>query len=192
MIEENKKHLSILGKEIQGFRYNLDGVLGYHYSKLGDYIEGYVQVYRNGCIEMLRTLWDWTQKNPKSIPAIEIENWILKSLESLLSIADVIEINRPFSIGITLLDVEDYDITLLPWVAGHIPPTAETIDRYQILIPEVIIEDSTESIESTMLPAFNSMWNSGAWPKSYTYNEDGTRKEDYSWTKYDLSERFPV
>jgi hypothetical protein len=190
IIEEHKEHLSPLGKDAHRFRFNFDGILGYHHSDAG-HVDSYVQVYRNGCIEMLRTLWDWIQEYPGTIPAIEIENWILRSLDSFCTLIDLTEIDWPASIAVSLLGFKGYRITLLPWVGGHIPPTVEKVDRNEILIPEAIIEDSTTSIEATMLPVFNTIWNSAAWPKSYTYNEDGIRSEQYSFDK-NLSRQFPV
>ncbi len=193
-IEKTKKRLSILGLDIHELRYNFDGVLGHHYSEWGnrEYIDGYIQVYRNGCIEMLRTLWDWDQKYPQTIPAISIENWILKSLDSLYNLIDVTEIEFPVSIGVTLLGFEAYRITLLPYISGQLLSTAEAVDRKEIVIPEIVIEDSTTSIESIMLPVFNTMWNSAAWPGSYAYDENKTRNENYSWTENGISKRFPI
>ncbi|MFW9804417.1 MAG: helix-turn-helix domain-containing protein [Candidatus Thorarchaeota archaeon] len=192
-IEKNKADLSILGLNPHQLRFNFDGILGYHHSELGkgEYIDGYIQVFRSGSIEMLRTLWDWNQEHPHTIPAISIENWILKSMTSICVLIDETEIDWPISIGVTLLYLKDYEITLLPWISGHISPTIEKVDRNEILIPEVVMESSKESIEAKMLPVFNTMWNAAAWPKSYAYNEDGSRDETYSFTR-DFGRRFHV
>jgi hypothetical protein len=48
-----------------------------------------------------------------------------------------------------------------------------TIDRANVLIPEVLIEDFGQDITTTMRPVLDALWQSSNYPKDIYYDDDG-------------------
>jgi hypothetical protein len=49
------------------------------------------------------------------------------------------------------------------------------IDRDAMLIPEVLIENTSERSESLLRPVFDMIWNAAGWARSAHYDKDGAR-----------------
>jgi len=50
------------------------------------------------------------------------------------------------------------------------------LQRDDLLLPELIIEDYPEDVSSILKPLFDSLWNAFGWQRSLHYDEEGKWK----------------
>jgi hypothetical protein len=48
-----------------------------------------------------------------------------------------------------------------------------SINRRIVLLPDVLIQDFAQPLESTCRPIFDAVWNAGGYPKSMNYDDNG-------------------
>jgi hypothetical protein len=156
-------------------RINLDGIL-----KTDDFNKAknsYCQIFRTGIIESL-----WLNlcnipdefKIPNGdlvIPGLCFENKIIETLADYISFLSSIEMRTPWFLFICLLNVKN------AYIAGSSGRdyTNDPIDRNNLIIPEVIIEDVKLAPTIILKPIFDAVWNAGGLDGSPTYNAKGER-----------------
>jgi len=47
------------------------------------------------------------------------------------------------------------------------------IDRDQLNVPELMLEDVTKDSAELLRPVFDAVWNAAAWPRCFNYDQDG-------------------
>ena len=150
-------------------RYNFDGFLQTSSPS------GYVQVFRNGIIEIADCCMLAEYRKQEEIgrsnnliygPMLEFE--VIEAVKRSLTFLEHMEIPSPYAIGISLFDVGGYavvsDVTRFIG-ENHI------IDRTNLFIPMVIVEDSPKDNDVALLlkPAFDILWQASNWPQSKSY-----------------------
>jgi hypothetical protein len=48
------------------------------------------------------------------------------------------------------------------------------IDREELEVPELMIEDLGSAPADVLRPVFDAVWNAAAWPRCLNYDKDGT------------------
>lgn len=66
----------------------------------------------------------------------------------------------------------------MPTGARTIGRYTNLIDRNDLLVPEILIEDISLSAESTLRIAFDSVWNAAGQPQSPFYDAEGNWNPD--------------
>lgn len=154
------------------YRINFDGFLLYSQSNDNGASYSYTQFYRNGIIEMVNSnLLDSWGSDDKYIPSTLYENEIIKTLKRCISYYEDVGINTPIFGFISLVGVKGYIMavdTSKYWVMKH-----DSIDRDVLLTPEIIIDNYDESIEKTIKPCFDFIWNACGFEGSLNFDEDG-------------------
>jgi hypothetical protein len=166
-----------LDGRVQHQRYNLDGLLNYSpvYSQPSTY--SYIQLFRNGIIEMVETsmLRRGREDGPLCIPSINFEKGVLEVLPAYFRIQKLLGVAPPLLIMLTLLGVSGYTMAVSHRLA--FPGEREyPIDRDVLVIPETIVENFDAGIDApatVMRPIFDSVWNATGWPRSMSYNDEG-------------------
>lgn len=185
-IEKNREYLQPFGTKGCAYRYNFDGYLAFDMfpDPSSTASISYTQVFRNGCIESVKSLWFWLEENPSTLPALDIEIWVLQAIDDYLEFYRNLVISPPFVISMSVLGVEGYEITTKR-IGKDIPSIAITRESpYQLsnditfdnlLLPEVILDEYDANIDSRMKVPFDTLWNSAGWSRSYGYDEEGKR-----------------
>jgi hypothetical protein len=61
----------------------------------------------------------------------------------------------------------------------------KTMDRDNLFLPEVLLENTEISIETVMQSSFDMIWNAAGWARSFNYDESGQYpenwREDIDW-----------
>lgn len=157
-----------------GTRYNIDGLITYSDSS-AEKSHTYTQLYRNGIIEAVEGFLLRPRQNDNNmllIPSVAYEEELIGSLRVYLKIMQNIKVELPIILFLTLLNVKGYYMALnearYPFVDHHL------IDRENLLLPEVVIEDYNDSPDKILKPCFDAIWNACGFSKSFNY--DGTGK----------------
>jgi hypothetical protein len=161
------------------YRPNIDGYLAFM-SEFREPSLGYVQVFRNGCIESVRTLLSpiSKEKHPQKLDGYGIENMLLDSIPSYMQILNSLGVSLPIIVMITLLEMKDISIVIRGFGQTVIPSeygVQRPIDRNTLLIPEIMLEVFEADYEEVLEQSFHTIWNAAGWTGSPAYDEKGKR-----------------
>lgn len=155
-----------------GARHNFDGL--YTHADHNALSYSYVQVFRNGIVEMVNTsLLDPKFDNRKIIPSVAYEDEFRQALRRCLEIEKKLGAEPPFIIMLSLLGVKDYVMAVSQrrsFNDGH------PIDRDMLVVPEGLIETFEAPPDKTLRPILDAVWNAAGWPGTINFDEDDNWK----------------
>lgn len=105
------------------------------------------------------------------IPGARFEQIIVQSLDKHIRIHSILEIEPPYFLLVSVLGVEAHN--LLSRNDGFGGYGNNPIDRNDLLIPEILVEDNSLPSQSVLKPAFDALWNSAGQPESPFYDCHG-------------------
>ncbi len=150
----------------QSPHFNFDGLL----CELQD---TYIQVFRNGSIEAVDTTILGASRERRITSGDIYERKLLGTLKRSLVAQKQLGVEPPIFVMISFLGVKGYAIgfnSVNTWVyeaQDHI------IDRADLIVPEIMIDDFDSELTEVMKPAFDAIANAARWPRSMTYDKDG-------------------
>ncbi len=151
--------------------YNLDGVYTHNGANRDGKMEGYFQMFRNGCIEALGTKLAGMEDKQGHIYGNFFEEEIIKSLTKIKKLYELLTIEPPFLLSLSVLGVKGY--VMSAHRGGYQMYDKKLIDRNDLIIPEIIIEDAAFVSSEVLRPVFDMVWNAGGYEGSINYNEKG-------------------
>jgi hypothetical protein len=151
-------------------RYNFDGLLA---NDLPDgAASSYVQLFRNGIIEA--TLSDLNDSEPDK--KVFATNWqekrLIEALPIYLRAQQDIGVQPPIFLIFTLLGVSGYVLGLKSGLR-HMRHIQTPIDRDELEVPEIMLEDLGKDPAEVLRPVFDAVWNAAALPRCFNYDKDG-------------------
>lgn len=170
-------------------RFNIDGIVR---STKAEYDStstiGYTQVFRNGNIETVdMSLLGINAQNvakfnssvePKSFNGEKYERKILETVKRYIDLQKFLGIEPPFFVMVSFLSVKGYKIWHPNFKYEFSPYTGE-IDRVNLIIPEVMVENFDVNLSEVMKPIFDTVWNAAGYPASPNYDKEGKFKFGY-------------
>ena len=119
---------------------------------------GYTQVFRNGTIETVdmsllginaqNVAQFGTRVEPRSFSGEKYERKLVETVKRYIEL--------PFFIIVSFLEVKDYKISIQK-SEHHIIEYTDEIDRTNLIIPEVMVEDFDVNLADAMKPIFNTV-----------------------------------
>ncbi|MCK4358169.1 MAG: ATP-binding protein [Candidatus Cloacimonetes bacterium] len=147
-------------------KYNFDGIVKFH-----SFLKSYIQIYRNGIIEATYNRCFYTEDNIFGIT--DFEHHMIKSISYYLRNYREFNIEPPFVIFISLLEIGSYEIKHLETgYSFHHYIGSYKSDRNLLILPEIFINDYNIDVESQLKPYFDMVWNAYGIPQSLNYNKD--------------------
>ncbi len=143
-------------------RFNFDGFMMYTE-------EGYLQIFRNGVIEIVENNFLSHRKGQKFISP-EYESTILNQLEDMLNLQKKLKMNAPFMFAVSILGVKG---CYLGKTGNFQWFDSQPIDRENLNLSDVFIQDYGMDLRRGLRPIFDTVWNSAGWPRSMNYDEEG-------------------
>ena len=146
---------------------NFDGILTYTPFELKPQAYTYLQLRTNGILEAVNTSVLSRKQNDRNyaIPATAIRNELNDLIKRCLYIYKKYEIQPPFFLLLSFIGVRNYLLFLDPsrfmWTSQH------PIDRDNLIMPEVMIEDYDVDVNSHLQEIFNLLWNAVGLEKAY-------------------------
>src|SRR5260370_3694929 len=158
------------GQPTTSLRFNLDGIArSAQWTRNAaapvPIAAGYVQVFRNGIIEIVDVTILGVSGDKKQFLGEIFELRLLQAVEKHIELQQFLGIEPPVFIMVSLLGVRGYKIN-----RGNSPSNCtEEIDRMNLIIPEVIIytfDGGNDHITEVMRPVFDTTWNAANYPSS--------------------------
>ena len=181
-LEEKINNLSCFPLGYRGIgntRYNFDGFLAL--GELGRYnkkkITSYLLAFRNAIIESACNAITNKYDSAYAFPVIELEKFLICAYKQYLDFYKSINLPLPLIVFISILGTQNKYI-----VFDDIRHGGESgpIDRPELLMQEIIVESYDTKPKDVLKPAFDTIWNAADMSRSFSYNEDGSYKFDYS------------
>ncbi|MGK7954407.1 MAG: helix-turn-helix domain-containing protein [Crocosphaera sp.] len=156
------------------YRYNLDGFLRYNGNNISNY-NTYLQIFRSGIIESTTTCcfenYDHlkNKEKPKFIYK-GYENEIIYCLNNYLQLQKILNIPTPIILFLSMVGVSSY---IMGHNDGWDTSSHKAIDRDNLILPEVMIEDYNIDLYQKMKDTFDIVWNAAGHTRSLNYDEQG-------------------
>lgn len=152
------------------FRYNFDGFLCFTNT-----LYSYTQTFRNGIIEAVDAfILEPREPNnfSRNIPSIQYEEKVIQKLSEYISVQNNLGVEPPFLIMLSLLDVKGYSMSVSSGCMLDLDRVHQ-IERNNLLMPEVMVENFDFEPSKVMKPIFDAVWNACGYPGSQNYDGSG-------------------
>ena len=170
-LSQNRHFLSPIDSDYgSNFRFNFDGVMTYQGDIRNASADSYIQLFRNGIIESVTTTLFSPEDKPPTIPSILFEKGLVQAVTRYFHIFDLLEVEEPIFILLSLLGVAGYN---LPTRSRGFGRHNNLIDRNDLFVPELLVDDRMLPIHKILKPAFDTIWNAAGQPQSPFYNAEG-------------------
>jgi hypothetical protein len=153
--------------------YNFDGFLIRETSD-ADSSASYIQVFRNGIVEMADTLLLTSESGDAIIDSPRFERELLQSLRRFLDLQRSLGAEPPVFVLLSLVRVKDYSVDVPRGEDAE--EESHPIDRDELIIPECVVESFDADAASVLKPAFDVLWNSAGFPASKNFDRQGNWK----------------
>lgn len=155
-----------------GIMYNVDGLYVHDGLDKDEKTRGYFQVFRNGCIEVVGTSLTDIRGEKRYIASEYFEAKIIEALADVRKLYELLTIDPPFLVMLSVLGVKGYRMAANnEW--GYY---AKLIDRDDLILPEMIIEEADFDAATVLQSVFDLVWNAAGYEKSENYDENGKRR----------------
>jgi hypothetical protein len=157
-------------------RHNFDGFVTYASSDEGNLYRSYLQLFRNGSIEAVDMYF--VRERAEGVRQIHIkamENELIGKVAVYLNIQKNLGVPLPVFLMLSLVGVKGYTLSFSQ--ERFIDPEYWPIEKSDLIIPELMIEDYECDVSQIVRPAFDAIWNASGWPRSMNYDEEGRRIE---------------
>lgn len=147
-------------------RLNFDGLLTYTPMGLNPTkAYTYLQLFRNGIIEAVETSILTTKRNNiLGIPAAFLRREVNRTIKNGLELYRKYQIQPPFLVFLNLIGVKNYIIFADP--SRFIWMDQRSIDRNNLLIQEVLLEDYDCNVNDSLKFIYDSIWNAAGWQEA--------------------------
>lgn len=147
---------------------NFDGAISYQVDSNTARMTTYLQVFRNGCIEIVDAFSLNYRDRPDNIePAYE--SHFRRALPQLVQIQSFLEEEPPYFLMLSVLGVKGLKFAY----PNRRTPEVTRIDRANLLVPEAVIESLNMDQDELLRPMFGAVWNAGGFERSLNYDASG-------------------
>jgi hypothetical protein len=151
-------------------RFNFDGLLSFDLLPRDPARPGvaYAQAFRNGAAEFVDI---WTlggAVREQVLPVTRAEKNFIRGLQAYMRIMGGLGVMPPLIVMPSLLGVRGCRIV------RHLAfDEAHPIDRNDLLLPDVLVEDQEIDATQLLRPAFDALWQAAGWRGSQSYDGEG-------------------
>lgn len=151
-------------------RHNYDGFVSYCDNRETGTVLSYVQLFHNGMIEAVEVELLSPHEDKKGIPSVVFECRIVQAFENYIEVLGKLGVDFPVWVALSLLGVKGYWMFVHPSLQGY---RSYQIDRDELIISEIQVEQVKVSGEEILKPAFDAIWNACGYERSFNYDENG-------------------
>ncbi len=161
------RNLFPLGSTGFNHRLNFDGLVNFDPIAGSPTCQGYVQFFRTSAIEAVSAYLIRPHNGKMFIAGNYLESKLISALGAYLKIQEELELQPPLFVMVTLLGVMGYQMYT------HWPTDSEPIDRDNLFLPDIIIENYDADPASLLQPAFDTLWQACGFEQSPSYDTEG-------------------
>ena len=163
-------------------RFNIDGIMRSEKRQNPPMTTAYTQVFRNGIIETVDVSllginrWNATQFSlnveHRSFDGERYERKLVVAVKRFRELQQFLGITPPVFIMVSFLGVKGYRITHTMF-ERRFPDYSDAIDRTNLIIPEIMVENFEGDLGKIMKPIFDMVWNAAGIIGSPNYDKSG-------------------
>jgi hypothetical protein len=164
-----------MGESGWGARFNMDGVIAVAAPVRGANTTGYIQVFRNGPVEVAfaDVFFDPGQEFRAAVAGVgaaDVAKEVLGFITRVQRLYRILDVRPPVSLFISLHGMKD--------VVFHVSQRRSRYGRYAfdrdtILLPETVMQDYEATAPEIVKPAFDALWQAAGLERCFDYLEDG-------------------
>lgn len=158
-------------------RLTFEGQMAFAPAKEPNSSGSYVQVYRNGILEMVDSLLlDHTlpDTGQRYIPGIGFERFMVDGIERGVQLLTRLGVSAPIAIAVTLTNVREMVIGVDNYMFfSQLHPVLND----HLFLPEAVLPEFASSVDALIRPLADMVWNACGINRSPHFDEDG------KWTK---------
>ncbi len=160
-------------------QYNFDGLLTFWKPRQEDPAHSYLQVFHSGIIEAVDAYILQPNGSKLILRDKECEQALIEGLQRFTDIQRHLAVEPPFFVMLSLLGVSGYVIPVFPGPSffSGLEYNVHPIDRDNLVIPEIVLEDFDYEADKVLRPLFDAVWNAAGWPQSLNYDENGNWRQ---------------
>lgn len=157
-------------------RPNFEGAVSH--ATIQDRHYGYMQLFRNGCLEVADTLMldrehraldDPKKPRPPNLFITELEKEIITIVSDQLRVTyKVLGVKPPFFVCVTITGVSGFRLEF----PGRGIRDQRQIPNENLSLPEVQVDDLDANIAQALKPAFDILWNAAGYERSLNYDKE--------------------
>lgn len=165
--KHNFRHLIPLDNQCTKYYYDYDGYITLLRMPGSENVVSYSKLFHTGIVEYVDCFT--LQKNPdgKVIAGYSYEERLINKLGQIMSLFRDFNIDSPFFVVLSLLDVLDYRIA---WREGY--QQAHPINVEDLFIPGIQCANYEADPPKVLKSIFDIVWNSAGWPRSQNYDKN--------------------
>jgi hypothetical protein len=158
-----------------GPRFNIDGVISIAASPRGEKSTGYVQLFRNGIVEIVFSEV-YFESPPELRTAVtgvgagHVAQELAGAFQRVVSLFRTLEVGPPVSWFISLHGMNDVVLHVSQRRALY---GRHAFDRETILLPELVLADYDMPASAVLKPALDALWQAAGLERCFDYDEDG-------------------
>ena len=158
-------------------RYNLDGIL---MRQIGTGSLWHTQLFRDGSVEHVFENFIESSSEGGTCYAFLWQVHLMKILKRFLKLQTTCGVIPPVTLAVSLLNTTNLRLMTQEGGGGR-SLSDHRIDRRELLLPDVVINDFAEDPRITLRPVFDSLWNAAGEQRCRFYSASGEWKVDPSW-----------
>lgn len=155
------------------YRYNYDGFVSFSDDRKTGNVRSYTQLFHNGMIEAVEVELLSPHNDKKGIPSEAFECNIVQAFDNYIDVLGKLGVDFPVWVALSLLGVKGYCMFVHPRLQGY---RSYQIDRDELIIHEVKVEQVQVSGEEILKPVFDAIWNACGYERSFNYDENSNWK----------------
>jgi len=145
-------------------RYNFDGLLNYGRGQNDAY--SYLQIFYHGAIEALQASYLEPEGERRIYRSRRVEEALTEGVSRYMRVLEKLGVGPPLFVMLTLLGVAGYRLDRSDF-------DDHTVDRNDLIIPEVRVDEFNANAYEVMRPIFDSVWNAAGCSRDMNFDEDG-------------------
>lgn len=171
---QNTDTLNPIFSSGRNYRPNLDGFLVFSNDFRG-VTQSYLQLFRTGAVETVTGGLFGADERSGYIPALEYERRIIEAVSNYIGLHRFLEIEPPVFVMVSFLNVKGFRMGMNSELMIAVPDQPY-IDRDNLILPEVMIDNYDVDVPKALRPIFDAVWNSAGWQGSRNYDQQGNWK----------------
>jgi hypothetical protein len=157
---------TLLGRTQRG--YSFDGTYTFDNADVNSAVQGYVQVFGNGAVEVadMYLFRHETNRQVYALPSPDIERLLIDKVLELCRFYQAIQVSAPIALMLTIFGADGYPIG---YRRGHgFVADEQRIRQSPLFFPDLVLEDTNpifEQVAVRMKPLFDRLWNAAGYDK---------------------------
>ncbi len=127
-------------------------------------------MFRSGIIESVTVETASKDKSRKMIPSTTLEIELMRIVGSYLTGLKNLDVPNPAIVTAAFLEIAGYELAV-PFRFSN--PNHPTIDRDELIFPDILVEDFAGDMRFVLRPLFDALWNAGGYESCMNYDSTG-------------------